>query len=251
MSDEAAREQRRRRVVVTGASGPLGPALVNVLAAGGADVGILDDAPFPSARRPGGPAPVGVGPVVVADLGDREGVRRAFAELAGALGGLDAYVHAPAVEPPPAAGLAGMDDSDFARAWEAPVLATLWCLQGAFAAFGGGPGSVVVVLPTLGMSGAPGLAATSAATEAQRVLAKSAARQWGGSGITVNCVAVEPRTFFGPGVAVAPVSLAPPALEGCADAASVAEVVAMLAGAGARALTGATLCADGGVWMAP
>ena len=43
--------------------------------------------------------------------------------------------------------------------------------------------------------GAPALAHTAATAEAIRVLVKSAARQWGANGTTVNCIAVAPQLF--------------------------------------------------------
>jgi NAD(P)-dependent dehydrogenase (short-subunit alcohol dehydrogenase family) len=75
-----------------------------------------------------------------------------------------------------------------------------------------------------------------------RSLAKVAARQWGSAGITVNCVAV----------AVDPSERGPlpPALGRSVDIRrDVAAAVAMLAGAGARAITGVTIPVDGGVVM--
>ncbi len=49
--------------------------------------------------------------------------------------------------------------------------------------------------PTTGMSGGDHYAATAATAEAVRVLVKSAARQWGADGVTVNAVAVGPHLF--------------------------------------------------------
>jgi len=232
-----------RRAVVSGSAGALGGAVAAALARAGARVATLAD------------RTEGTGPGVAtarADLGDRASVAGAFAELTCVLGGLDIYVHAaPGTVTPSPAPLATLDDPAFAIAWERPTLAALWCLQGAHAGFGPRGGRVVVVVPTLGMSGGPGLAPAAASAEAQRLLAKSAARQWGEAGVTVNCVAVEPGTFFGAPLPIGTTSLAAPALPGRADAASVAELVVTIAADGSGALTGATLCADGGVWMAP
>ncbi|MEY2398450.1 MAG: Enoyl-(Acyl carrier protein) reductase, partial [Actinomycetota bacterium] len=48
----------------------------------------------------------------------------------------------------------------------------------------------VFVLPSIVHSGAAGFAATCAASEAVRVLALAAARQWKPDGVTVNCLSV-------------------------------------------------------------
>jgi 3-oxoacyl-[acyl-carrier protein] reductase len=128
---------------------------------------------------------------------------------------------------------------------------TLFVLQAAHRQMEGRGGSIVLVTPTVSMSGAARLVPYTTAVEGQRLLAKSAARQWGPDGIRVNCVAPAPE--HAPiGVDSMAVSLAPPALGGPGDVvADVAPVVAWLASDAAHFVTGATVCADGGVWMAP
>ena len=75
------------------------------------------------------------------------------------------------------------------------------------AALHGGVRRIVVVVPTTAMSGGSHYVHTAAAAEAIRVLVKSAARQWGERGVTVNAVAVAARRIprrsrrRGPGVA--------------------------------------------------
>jgi len=179
------------------------------------------------------------------DLAERDAVLRWF----DGAGRLDALVVVPAVDGGGPRPLAAMDDDEFARAWELPVLATLWCLQGGFRAFGGHPGRVVVVLPTTAMAGSGGAAVAAAAAEAQRLLAKSAARQWGPAGVTVNCVATGTAALGGRPLPGEGLGLARAALD--LDLTAVGDLIVSLLGPGARALTGATLCADGGLWMAP
>jgi NAD(P)-dependent dehydrogenase (short-subunit alcohol dehydrogenase family) len=124
-------------------------------------------------------------------------------------------------------------------------------LQAAYAQMRDGGGRIVFVTPTLSMSGAPRLAPYAAAVEGQRLLAKSAARQWGPDGITVNCLAPAPE-HVAAGVRSTDVSLAPAALGGPGDPADdLGPVVAFLTGADGHFVTGVTICADGGVWMAP
>lgn len=84
-----------------------------------------------------------------------------------------------------------------------------------------------------------------------RLLAKSAARQWGAAGIRVNCLAPAPE-HVPIGVASAELALSPPALGSAgAPEADLGPIAAWLLSDDAHFLTGATLCADGGVWMAP
>lgn len=98
---------------------------------------------------------------------------------------------------------------------------------------------IVLVLPTVGLSGAEGMALEAAVAEGLRALAKSAAKQWGADGITVNCVMV-------PVPAAGQLSLAPPAL----DHVDVDAVISLLLDDRAGSITAATLVADGGVWTA-
>jgi 3-oxoacyl-[acyl-carrier protein] reductase len=112
-------------------------------------------------------------------------------------------------------------------------------------------GRIVLVTPTVSMSGAEQLVPYTVAVEGQRLMAKSAARQWGPDGITVNCLAPAPE-HVPIGVASMSVSLAPPALGGPGDVVKdLGPVAAWLASDAAHFLTGATVSADGGVWMAP
>lgn len=142
-----------------------------------------------------------------------------------------------------------LTDDDFDVAWEQPMQAAIGAFQRAHLA---GHARVIAIVPTIGMSGAPTLAHAAATAEAVRVLVKSAARQWGADGITVNCIAVAPILFGIDGGAVGSVSLAPPALASAGDVVSdIVPLIRMLAADDAHHVTGATLTADGGVWMSP
>ena len=135
--------------------------------------------------------------------------------------------------------IGALTDDDWDAAWEQPMRQVIAALRDARAA---GARRIVVVVPTSAMSGAAGYCAESATAEAIRVLVKSAARQWGPDGITVNAVAVPPGEF---GIDAGTVSLAPPAR---ADADFGAVVDWLCSPAGSN-VTGATITVDGGVWM--
>jgi NAD(P)-dependent dehydrogenase (short-subunit alcohol dehydrogenase family) len=107
-------------------------------------------------------------------------------------------------------------------------------------------GQVIVVVPTIAMTGAPLLVAWATVAEATRSLVRSAARVWGADGITVNCVAV-PSTLLAAGPEAVP-GLPPTALT-APGMGEVAQLVASLLGP--IAVTGQTIAVDGGVWMAP
>jgi 3-oxoacyl-[acyl-carrier protein] reductase len=142
----------------------------------------------------------------------------------------------------PARATAELTDAEFERAWEGTMRTTITALRDARTQMLGRGGRLVVIVPTISMSGAPQLMAWSAAAEGQRILMKSVARQWGVDQITANVVAVAPRRA---GTDAGVTSLAPAAL---ADD-DPADVVAFLCSAEAGAITGQTLTCDGGVWI--
>jgi 3-oxoacyl-[acyl-carrier protein] reductase len=116
-------------------------------------------------------------------------------------------------------------------------------------------GAVTFLAPSLSLTGCPGLVALTTALEGQRGLMKSVARQWGNGGITLNWVAVAPATLS-PSFAQAPLAIkadaVPVALGRPLDLGEeVVPVIAFLASAAGRKMTGATLCLDGGEWMLP
>ena len=144
-----------------------------------------------------------------------------------------------------------VDDERWDAVWEGTMRATLFLLQSTHRQMQGRGGSIVLVTPTIALAGAVGLVPYTAAVEGQRLLAKSAARQWGTHDIRVNCLAPAPE-HVPIGVDSMTLSLAPPALGGPGDPErDLGPVAVFLAGDDGHFLTGATVCADGGVWMAP
>ncbi|HEY8216267.1 MAG TPA: SDR family oxidoreductase [Acidimicrobiia bacterium] len=220
-----------KRAVVTGAASEPGRGLERALRDGGASVLGLADAAYEN----------------------RAGAEAAFAAAQQELGGpLDVVVHTamPAVAYEPV-DFATVDDARWHAVWEVAMRSALFVLQAAHGQMSGRGGSVVMVTPTVAMSGAARLVPYTTAVEGQRLLAKAAARQWGPDGIRVNCLAPAPE-HVPIGVDSMSVSLAAPALGGPGDVeADLGPVVVWLASDAAHFVTGATVCADGGVWMAP
>lgn len=136
-----------------------------------------------------------------------------------------------------------LTDEQIERQWEVPMRVVITELQRARL---DGCRRIVVVVPTTGLSGGAKYAAVSAAAEAMRVLVKSAARQWGRDGITVNAVALEPERFGIDGKVAGPVSIAPRALDGDVDPVAT---LSFLCSDGAAHVTGQTFVCDGGLLM--
>lgn len=230
---EGGAEADRSLAVVVGATSPVARAVRDALAGRGHEV------------------VVGGGSVV---LDTAEAVA---AEFATATSGrpVDVVIH---VDVPEAAwhptALVDLDEPGWDRTCEAIIRSTLLVFQSAHHSLVDG-GSLVVVIPSIALTGAAGLAAWSAAAEAQRIMAKVAARRWGARGITVNVVTVPPALLCDdPDAALGDVgrTKASPALGVDASTpAAVADLVCLLTGPDARSLTGSTLVADGGRLMVP
>jgi NAD(P)-dependent dehydrogenase (short-subunit alcohol dehydrogenase family) len=188
----------------------------------------------------------------------RESVAAAFAMAQQRLGPVQVVVHSgiPAISLT-SAPIESLSVDQWNEASHTAVKSTLYCMQAAHDHFDGRGGSIVVFGPALSLVGAPGLVALSTALEAQRTLVKSAARQWGPKGIRVNWVAIGAEGNY-PALASADIpqvpELFPPPLplghvpNFRSDAAAL---IGLLGSDAARAITGATLNIDGGVWMVP
>jgi 3-oxoacyl-[acyl-carrier protein] reductase len=152
-----------------------------------------------------------------------------------------------------AAVLGALDEVDadgWDRRGERVVRDALSALQQAHRALSSQGGRVVVVAPTVGISGAPGLVPFVTAVEGVRAMVKSAARQWGAVDIAVNTVLV-PIELLAPATVGATSFLPAPALGQAATVADVAAAVLAFAAPERHGVTGATVIVDGGSVMAP
>lgn len=202
----------------------------------------------------GGPAPgrvrvVGRGPLAAELAGAlRERGAEIVPEGAGTGDGdhLDAVVFAPwdpaVAQPVP---LAELTDDNFDRAWQQTMDAAIATCVAARADFGGRGGRLVLTTPTTAFAGGAEYGHWAAAAEGVHLLAKSAARQWGPEGISVNTLAVSPDRVLAEPAVAGPVSIAAPAVPG----AELGDVLAFLCSPAAASLAGQTLTVDGGLWM--
>jgi NAD(P)-dependent dehydrogenase (short-subunit alcohol dehydrogenase family) len=191
--------------------------------------------------------------VVDGDFASRDETAAAFARARESVGPVDAVVHA-FVDPAALTSepLAETAAADWERRCEAVLRAALHCCQAGGREMAARGGRLVLVTPTIALTGAAGLVPYATAVEGMRALAKSAARQWGPRGITVNCVA-PPVELMAPDHASGPAGLALTDRPlGDPDArVDVAPVVALLAADAGHLVTGATIPVDGGIVMAP
>ena len=147
--------------------------------------------------------------------------------------------------------VADISAQDWHRLAGAPMKRTLQALQGAWATMSGRGGRIVLVVPTIGMVGAPHLVPLTTSVEGIRAMAKSAARQWASAGIVLNMISA-PLHLFARGVHGSASHLTPPAVPD--DDFLTESVVAtslFLLETEACHLVGATLVVDGGAVMLP
>lgn len=231
------------RVLVTGASGGLGRALVAALTELGAAVVGID--------RPGTDQ-FGPGKLLTADLADAADAARAVTEAADLLGGLDAVI-----------GAAGVVDTihraatfpidAFRRDIEINLLAQFTVAQAALPALSAARRSAIVFVSSVAaQDGLPGQASYAAAKAGVLGLTRGLAAEWIDAGIRVN--AVVPGLFATPKVLGLPPAvrdrlLADVPMGRVASLDEVVGPVLYLLSPAAGYMTGHALRLDGGVGL--
>jgi 3-oxoacyl-[acyl-carrier protein] reductase len=188
------------------------------------------------------------------DFGSEAEVIDALATAHGRLRGIDQIVHtwlAPGVVVPHR--FMDLDEEAWAAGCERSLAAAWWLARAGADPLRASAGSLVFVVPTIGMAGAAEFSMLAAVAEGVRVLAKACGRQWGTDGVTVNTVAAAPHHWVEPGTGDAltrAISLSTPAFGHAGDASTdLAPLIALLDDPDAHFLTAGTLVADGGTWM--
>lgn len=177
------------------------------------------------------------------------GTRGELATGLRASGPVNLVVWAPA--PGTAAAPKALVDHDEA-AWDLeaaePLRQAVACFQAAQDVMAEAGGALVAVLPTFAMAGSAGFTAWTTAAEGLRSLVKVAARDLGRHNITVNAIALPAQALAGSAESLNRPGLPAAVFTPPADASEAAGIIAALAAAPWRAVTGATIAVDGGVW---
>ncbi len=176
-------------VIVTGGTRGIGLGIVRVLARAGAELMItgrrahrLEEvaAELESQKIPHR--------TMVADVAKPESSRAVAEATLEAFGKIDGLV-ANAQSLRPVTRLEEVQESDFDLVLDTGPKGTLWLMQAVYPHMKErGRGRIVTMGSAMGNTGAPGYGPYSAAKEGVRSLTRTAAREWGRSGITVNCV---------------------------------------------------------------
>ena len=171
--------------MITG-SHPLSAALASGLSDRGDQVVLL------APERPAGALPA---ETVLCDFRTEAEVAEAVTTAVGRLGGLDQVVHA-WVAPGVLRERQFMDvtSDEWAKSCEASLEGAWWLMRHLSAPLReSGGGSVVVVIPSIALTGGANYSMLATVAEGVRVLAKGCGRQWPKYGINVNTVATAPH----------------------------------------------------------
>ena len=178
-----------KRVIVTGSASGIGASAIKALVAAGARVAGMDLADevgqaVASAATQAGP---GAARYQRCDVSRKEDVDAAFTAAVDWLGGLDALVNIAGVERKSAAESISQQDWDLM--FDVNARGTLNTNQAAFVHLRERGGRIVNFASAAGVMGVPGLAHYSAAKAAVLGWTRTAAKEWGRYGITVNAMA--------------------------------------------------------------
>jgi 3-oxoacyl-[acyl-carrier protein] reductase len=232
-----------RRVIVTGAAGGLGTAIVEALAAARCQVAACD--------APGAPVADVAGAAATAtfDVRDQSAVQTGVAEAIAALGGADAVVaNAGIVDTIHRAER--FSEEDWRKDVETNLYGAFYVAQAAFDALAeAGDGRIVLVSSVGAEAGIPGQVAYGASKAGVVGLARTLAAEWAPRGIRCNVVMpgliATPKVLGMPdAVKEAITASIPLARFGATD--ELAGVVRFLLSPAAAYITGAVVRVDGG-----
>jgi 3-oxoacyl-[acyl-carrier protein] reductase len=234
---------RDRRVIVTGAAGGIGRAIVSALADGGCSVAACD-APGTAIDDVAGAAAT-----ATFDVRDRVAVSAAVGDMVGALGGCDGVVaNAGIVDTIHRAER--FPEDDWRKDIETNLYGAFFFAQSAFDALAAsGDGRVVLISSVAAETGLPGQVAYGASKAGLVGLARTLAAEWAAAGI--RCNVVMPGLIATPKVrampdAVQTATTAKIPIRRFGETDELAGAVSFLLSPAAAYITGAVLRVDGG-----
>ena len=243
-----------RVVIVTGSGRGVGKGIARHLGLGGARVVVAEWKPALLEEACAELGELGVDHLGVGcDVSDRSSIEAMVAATVEHFGRIDAIVNN-AQSFRPMAALAEVSEDDVEVFHRSGVLGTLWAMQAVFPHMRDqGWGRIVNFASSMGITGGAGFAAYNASKEAIRALTRTAAREWGAHGISVNAVAPAAATHKGEAATRSEgyrrfVEQCPMGRQGDPET-DIAPIVWFLCSDACRFLTGHTFMADGGAFM--
>ena len=246
-----------KTALVTGASRNIGRAIALKLASAGANIVVntLQD------REAAGRVAAEIEAtgrrciVQVADVVDREAVRRMVGEAASALGSIDILV-CNAASNPYYGPMSGLPDDAFQKVLQNNIVANHWLANLVAPEMAQRRDGVIIIVSSIGgIKGTATLGAYAVSKAADMQLARNLAVEWGKHNIRVNCIAPglvktdfaralwENAEILKPRLAATP-------MRRIGEPDEIGGIVAFLASKAASYMTGSVIVADGGVTIA-
>jgi NAD(P)-dependent dehydrogenase (short-subunit alcohol dehydrogenase family) len=252
---EPREEPRGGVVIVTGAGQGIGRGIAHHLGAHGSAIVVADWKSHRVDRTTTELTELGVSTLgVECDISQRSQVDEMVARTVEHFGRVDALVNN-AHTFTAKADLTSVSEADI-DVNETAVKGTLWAMQAVYPHFRtAGRGRIVNVASAAGIVGMSGYGAYNAAKEAIRALTRTAAREWAGHGIVVNCICPGAASKRGQDAAARNedeyrrfIVEHPMGRQGDPET-DIAPVVRFLCSEGCRYMTGQTLMVDGGAFL--
>jgi NAD(P)-dependent dehydrogenase (short-subunit alcohol dehydrogenase family) len=249
-----------RTVIITGGTRGIGLGLAHHLGRRGAHLVITGRRPERLDAASAELTAAGIDSLALpADVADRERAFEVVALAESTFGRIDGLVlNAQSFRP--VTPLLEVSESDMDVLFDTGPKGALWLMQAAVPHMRAHQwGRIVTMGTSMGLTGAPGYGPYAASNEAIRSLTRTAAREWGRDGITVNCVLPASAAHRLPPAGTDPAREAafaamyddnPVGRDGDADT-DIGPVVAFLLSDESRYVTGQTVSVDGGGILRP
>jgi 2-hydroxycyclohexanecarboxyl-CoA dehydrogenase len=241
-------------VIITGSGRGVGKGMAVHLGKGGARVVVAEWKPHLLEETCAELDALGVDNLgVVCDIQVKSDIDAMVARTVAHFGGVDALINN-AQTFRPLASVAEVDEGDVDIFYNSGVKGTLWAMQAVYPHMRAQQwGRIVNFASSMGITGGTGFAAYNASKEAVRAITRTAAREWGADGITVNAIAPASATHHGEAAKQSEgyrifVDNCPMHRQGDPEL-DIGPIAWFLCSDACRYLTGHTFMADGGAFM--